>query len=241
MGSKNGSGARAGELSAALRTMIVEGELPPGIRVPERDLCERFAVSRTPLREALKILSAEGHVTLLPNRGARVATLTLTDVRELFEVSGALEALAGELACARATDADVGELATMTRQMVALYEARDLPPYYALNRAIHERIVTVAGSATLSALYQQVSARIRRARFVAPMTEPGWALAVAEHEGVANALQRRDGAAAAAILKTHLSNKGKDVVAAGFAVPDEPPGKRRGARRRQAASGQIAA
>lgn len=227
MGSKNGGGARAAELATALREMIIEGELPPGLRVPERELCERFGVSRTPLREALKVLATEGHVTLLPNRGARVATLTLTDVRELFEVSGALEALAGELACARATDTEIAEIAEMTRRMVALYAARDLPPYYALNRAIHERIVAIAASATLTGLYHQVSTRIRRARFVAPMTDAGWALAVAEHEGMANALLRRDGPAAAAILKTHLSNKGKDVVAAGFAVPDERPMERR--------------
>lgn len=231
MGTKDGNGARHEELAAALRTMIIDGELPPGLRVPEADLCARFAVSRTPLREALKVLAAEGHVTLLPNRGARVTTLTLTDVQELFEVTGALEALAGELACVAASDAALDNIAAMTREMVALHAARDLPPYYVLNRAIHERIVTLSGNATLIGVYQQVSARIRRARFVAPMTEKGWALAVAEHEGIANALLRRDGTAAAAILKTHLGNKGKDVVAAGFAVPaDAPP--RAGARRR---------
>lgn len=233
MGAKAGNGARHEELVAALRTMIMEGELPPAIRVPERELCERFAVSRTPLREALKILAAEGHVTLLPNRGARVSTLTLRDVRELFEVTGSLEALAGELACDHATDTEIAEIAGMTREMVALYAARDLAPYYALNRAIHERIVEISRNLTLAGLYQQVSARIRRARFVAPMTDAGWALAVAEHEGIANALARRDGQAAAGILKAHLGNKGKDVVAAGFAVPDDDAAP---ARRRRSSS-----
>src|SRR5918912_3286689 len=89
------------EVVARLREMLIEGLIPPGARVPERDLCAAFGISRTPLREALKVLAAEGHVTLLPNRGARAAKLTLKDVHDLFELCSGLEALAGELACER--------------------------------------------------------------------------------------------------------------------------------------------
>ena len=86
-------------LLAALRDLIELGELMPGVRVPERSLCERFGVSRTPLRECLKVLAAEGLVELLPNRGARVATLEDEHLVHLFEVIGALESEAGRLAC----------------------------------------------------------------------------------------------------------------------------------------------
>src|SRR5919206_3275669 len=87
------------EIVARLRDMLIEGVIPPGARVPERELCAAFGISRTPLREALKVLAAEGHVTLLPNRGARAAKLTSKDVQDLFEVCEGLEAIAGELAC----------------------------------------------------------------------------------------------------------------------------------------------
>src|SRR3989442_15977620 len=85
------------EVVSRLRHLLIEGEIPPGARIPERELCASFAISRTPLREALKVLAAEGLVVLLPNRGSRAAKLTQKDVKELFEVCDALEAAAGGL------------------------------------------------------------------------------------------------------------------------------------------------
>src|SRR5689334_7564574 len=84
------------EVVSRLRDMLLEGEIAPGARIPERDLCGKLEISRTPLREALKVLAAEGLVLLLPNRGARAAKLTEKDVQDLFEVCQGLEALAGE-------------------------------------------------------------------------------------------------------------------------------------------------
>ena len=95
------------ELVERLRELIVESTLEPGVRVPERELCERFAVSRTPLREALKVLASEGLLELLPHRGAQVTRLTAADLDEMFPVMGALEALAGELACTWITEAEM--------------------------------------------------------------------------------------------------------------------------------------
>src|SRR5471030_2909799 len=84
-----------------LRTLIIEGELAPGARLNERELCERLGVSRTPLREAFRMLAAEGLIVQLANRGAQVVALSEDDVRQAFDVMGALEGLAGELACDR--------------------------------------------------------------------------------------------------------------------------------------------
>src|SRR5699024_7083655 len=89
------------EAARRIRTMIPDGQLEPGTRVPERQLCERFGISRTPLREALKVLAAEGFVELLPNRGARVVRLSRRMLEDTFDVMSALEALSGELACKR--------------------------------------------------------------------------------------------------------------------------------------------
>ena len=202
------------QLTGRLRTLIVEGELAPGTRVPERELCDRFQVSRTPLREALKVLASEGLLELAPNRGARVAQLTVEAVEELFPVMGALEALAGELAARRITTEGLAEVRALHYQMVLHYERGELAPYFRLNQQIHERILDWAGNPTLVTLYRGLAGRIRRARYVANMTRDRWAQAVAEHEEILRALEARDGVALAQVLKRHLRNKCETVIEA---------------------------
>jgi len=205
------------EVVSRLRHILTEGEIAPGARIPERELCASLGISRTPLREALKVLAAEGLVVLLPNRGSRAAKLTQKDVKELFEVCEALEATAGELACPRISDQQLQEIAALQLDMVEHYRARDLLSYYRCNRQIHECIVRAADNAVLAGFYESVAARIRRARFIIPMNPEHWALAVQEHEGILNALQRRDARGLAHILRTHLRRKREEVVQAGFA------------------------
>ena len=205
------------EVVSRLRRMLVDGDIPPGARVPERELCVSFGISRTPLREALKVLAAEGHVVLLPNRGARAARLTRKDVQDLFEVCEGLEAIAGELACQRICDAQLDEIGALHAAMVEHHRNRDLAPYYRCNRLIHEAIVQAAGNAALAALYDSVTARIGRARYVVPMPPGQWDLAVREHEAILNALQRRDSLGLGHILRRHLRHKREEVERAGFA------------------------
>jgi DNA-binding GntR family transcriptional regulator len=205
------------EVVSRLREILLEGEIPPGARIPERDLCAKLEISRTPLREALKVLAAEGLVLLLPNRGARAARLTDKDVHDLFEVCQGLEALAGELACERISEERMKEISTAHAAMVRHYRDGNLVQYYRRNRQIHEAIVAAAANPVLSALYESVTARIRRARYVTPMTPQRWALAVQEHEAILNALTRRDGVGLAHILHAHLRHKRQEVIQAGFA------------------------
>src|SRR3569833_484890 len=200
-----------------IRAILLDGEIPPGARIPARELCERLGISRTPLREALMVLAAEGLVQLLPQRGSRAAKLTDKDMRDLFEVCQGLEALAGELACERITDAEIEAIAAAHAAMVQHYRDGDLIQYYRGNRAIHEAIVSTTRNPKLAGLYTSVTARIRRARYVTPMTPQRWALAVKEHEAVLYALQRRDGAGLSHILRAHLRHKREEVLQAGFA------------------------
>ena len=208
------------ELVAGLRDLIVEGELAPGARVPERQLCERFGVSRTPLREALKVLASEGLILLLPNRGARVAKLTAKDVEDMFQVMGALEALSGELACQRIEEAGIAEIRALHYQMLAHYARRQLSDYFRLNQQIHESIIAAAGNAVLSAQYQALSGRIRRARYLANMSRQRWDQAMEEHAAILDALAARDGNRLARVLQQHLRHKAEEVIRAGFAEPE---------------------
>lgn len=199
------------ELVVRLRDMIVEGEIAPGDRIPEKDLCARFGVSRTPLREALKVLASEGLLTLSPHRGAHVARLTVNDIEEMFPVIGALEALAGELACARLDEETLAEIRALHYQMVLHYQRGDRSAYFKLNQAIHEKILACAGNRTLTALHQSLSGRVSRARYQANMSAARWVQAVNEHEAILAALEARDGGGLSAILRRHLANKAETV------------------------------
>ncbi len=205
-------------LLANLREMINQGELAPAARVPERALCERFGVSRTPLREALKVLAAEGLVELLPNRGARVATLGDEHLTHLFEVIAALEAEGGRLACARITADAVADIQGLHDRMHAHFLRGELKEYFALNQAIHAAILHAAANPVLSATYSSLAGRITRARYMSNLIRPDrWQTAMDEHGAILAALVRRDGAALGALLAQHLRNK-RDIITEALAL-----------------------
>jgi len=195
------------ELTERLRTLITRGDLAPGEKVPEKDLCKQFGVSRTPLREALKVLASEGIVTLRPNRGAMVSALTAEELEEVFPVMGALEALSGEIACKRITDREVQAIRKLHEAMVQHWKNGELQPYFRLNQRIHEAILEATRNDTLKSIYRGLSGRILSARYIANMSPARWAKAVEEHEAILKALDARDGARLSKILKAHLANK----------------------------------
>ncbi len=196
-----------------LRDMIVEGELAPGARLNERVLCERLGVSRTPLREAMKMLAAEGLLALLPNRGATVPELSADEIRHTFELMAALEAANGELACARITEAELDKIRALHYEMLACYARRDLPGYYRRNHAIHALINLAARNPALTQTYRTVNARIQALRFRSNFNREKWEAAVEEHEQMIDALAKRDGARMRAILAKHLAHKCEAVLA----------------------------
>ncbi len=211
-------------VGARLRDMIVEGVLAPGTRLNERMLCEQLNVSRTPLREAFKTLAVEGLILLQPNRGAVVAQMSEPEIEQTFEVMGALEGLSGELACARATDDEVAEVRALHFEMLAAHTRRDLPAYYKLNHAIHDRMNAMARNAVLTETYQQINARIQSLRFRSNFNQDKWDLAVREHGAMLEALERRDGNALRLILQQHLRNKRDAVIAVLRAAQTLSPG-----------------
>jgi DNA-binding GntR family transcriptional regulator len=199
------------EVVLQLRDLIVEGFLKPGEKIQEAALCRQFGVSRTPLREALKALAAEGLLTLLPNRGAIVAKITPEAITELFPIMGALEALAGELACGSITEEALAELWVAHRHMVAHYERGEWAAYSKLNRGIHEAIFAAAGNPSLTALYHQLQVRTHSVRLIAQKSAARWQEAVEDHEKIMAALEQRDGKALAQTMIMHLQHKAETV------------------------------
>jgi DNA-binding GntR family transcriptional regulator len=202
-----------GQVAHRLRQMLVENRIAPGGKLNERELSEVLKVSRTPLREAIKMLAAEGLVELLPNRGAIAVELTETDVLNTFEVMAGLEAQSGELAARRVTDAELVEIKAMHFEMLAAFTRRDLPAYYRLNASIHSAINSAAKNAVLTSTYRQVNGRLQALRFRSNQNEEKWTSAVAEHARMIAALEARDAAAMRSVLLDHLHSK-RDVVIA---------------------------
>ena len=203
----------AAAVTERLRDMIVEGELPPGLKLNERVLCERLRISRTPLREAIKYLASEGLIDLLPRRGAAVKPITAAAVREMFVVLEALEQLAGELACIHATEGEIAEIRAVHYRMLVHYTRGELAPYFRCNQEIHMRLVSCAANATLANTYRSLNAHLRRARYMANLSRDRWDKAVAEHERILDALVNRDGKRLGSLLRSHLENKMQVVLA----------------------------
>ncbi|WP_255451492.1 GntR family transcriptional regulator [Trinickia terrae] len=196
----------------ALRKMIVEGALAPGARLNERDLCAVLGVSRTPLREALKVLAAEGLIDHQPNRGAVVAVMSAKDICETFDLLGCLESFAGELACAKSTITDLNELKALHYSMLACYSRGDLSGYYEYNRTIHDRINLLAGNDVLRQTYLALNRRVEGLRFRSNHDAQKWARAVAEHGQMIEALEARDGPRMAKLMRQHLDEKKQAVL-----------------------------
>ena len=199
------------QVAQRLRQMLVENRIAPGAKLNERELSELLHVSRTPLREAIKMLAAEGLVELVPNRGAIAVALSEEDVLNTFEVMGGLEAQSGELAAQRITEAELAEIQAMHFEMMAAYTRRDLSTYYRLNARIHDAISAAAKNPVLATVYAQVNARLQALRFRSNQDGDKWKRAVQEHERMIAALTARDPAAMRQVLLEHLRNK-RDVV-----------------------------
>jgi DNA-binding GntR family transcriptional regulator len=194
-----------------LRQLLTEGSIAPGDKLNERLLCERLGVSRTPLREAMRLLAAEGLLTLDPGRGATAPSLSPEEVGHTFDLIGELEGIAGEWAARHITDAELAELRALQFEMQAAFERRDLPAYYRINARVHECINAAARNPVLAATWRQLNARLHAWRFRSNQDEAKWAQALAEHAQILAALQARDGNALRVLLREHLRRK-RDAV-----------------------------
>src|ERR1700730_6856101 len=148
-----------------LSNLIVEAVLAPGRKLNERELCETLGISRTPLREAIKVLAAEGLIEISPNRGATVSKMSEAEIWETFELMSGLEAFSGELACERITPAELAEIKALHYEMLACRAQEDLSGYYTRNRQIHDKISEAARNSCLRQTYIAVNRRLQAMRF----------------------------------------------------------------------------
>jgi DNA-binding GntR family transcriptional regulator len=204
----------AEQIAGRLRTEIVSGRWAPGERLPEHLLCSRLNVSRTPLRQAFKVLESEGLIALLPHRGAVVTEPTPEDTHDKLIVLGTLECLAVELACERATDAEMAELKALHDEMMRCYTVHDVDGYYRLNDRVHRAVVRISKSGTITELHDLLTRHVDRVRNIVNIGEDLKDRSKHEHEMLIEAILVRDKSAARARMAEHMTSIREKIQAA---------------------------
>jgi DNA-binding GntR family transcriptional regulator len=196
-----------------IRNRIVKGELSGGDRIVERKLSVELAVSRTPVREALKLLRADGLIDISRHRGAQVTTYTSQEALDLFDAIAALESLAAQRLAESLSSGTLGQLEFLHARMKMHFRNAMLEPYFETNSAIHDLIIAECGNPILTESHGKLIVRARRGRFQAIMDENRWAQAVTEHEELMSALRVGDPDAAGKVWGRHLRHTGETVAA----------------------------
>jgi DNA-binding GntR family transcriptional regulator len=187
-----------------LRDMIVEGELVAGVVLPEMELCTSLGVSRTPIREALKLLVLDGLVEHLPQRGFAVRILAIDEARQMLELLAELEGFACALACTSASQEGIREIRQIHEAMLIAFRAGDMSRYFKLNQEIHDGIVALSGNLALADTHRRLSLKLRRVRFLSNRTESDWQSSVRDHEAIIKHLEARDAAALRPVMTRHV-------------------------------------
>jgi DNA-binding GntR family transcriptional regulator len=203
-------------IASALEHDIAEGRIAPGVRIDEAALAERFKVSRSPVREALRQLAASGMVEHRENRGAFVAEVTLEDVFDVYEVLAELEGLCAALAARRMTEPERREMRSLHERMGKLLAARHRERYIELDQAFHRLLIQAARNSALQEHIASCLRRIAAVRRVSMETVHDLAEAYAEHERLVGAVASRNGAEARRIMSQHVAlraEQAKDLVA----------------------------
>ncbi|MEO8120809.1 MAG: GntR family transcriptional regulator [Rhodoferax sp.] len=195
------------EVSVLLRDQIFAGTLAPGSFIDEAALCTSLKISRTPLREALKVLSAEGLVRHEPRRGCFVNEVSEQDLDEIFPVIAMLEGRCAFEAARNATDADIAALDVLHERLQKHAKARRINDYYATNYTIHEAIITLANNRWLAQVIADLRKILKLAR-LQQLHAPGrLEQSLSEHLAIYAALRARDCESADAAMRTHLTRQ----------------------------------
>jgi len=201
------------EVAQRLRERIFAHELPPGAWIDEQALAESFGISRTPMREALKVLAAEGLVTLKPRRGCYVSQVTERDLDDIFPVLALLEGRCAFEAVRKAGAADLRRLDGIHDRLERSAAAGDVERFFDANQVFHQALQELAGNRWLSQAIGDLRKVLKLVRRHSLRVEGRLAESLAEHRAVMEAIRARDPAAAERAMENHLMS-GRAALAA---------------------------
>lgn len=196
-----------------LRTLILSRNLSPGERLVQNDLAEQLGVSRTPVREALHQLASEGLVTILPNKGATVAKLELSDLEDIYSIRIALEGYGARLAAQQMDEHDLKELRAIVSEMKQVFALGDRWHLLEINRSFYQVLYSIAGRARLYDLimrYMDLADMYRRMAFT---IEHHYAATIADHERLLEALVQHDLETVERVAREQLERTASDLMA----------------------------
>ncbi|WP_415717895.1 FCD domain-containing protein [Roseibium sp.] len=190
----------------AIEEMIKSGDLVAGDRINESVLADQLGISRGPIREACRSLEQAGLLSNQTNRGMYVREMSVDEVKELYELRGALAGLVGELIVRKASDGQVQDLSELVDRMQTVADKSDTAAYYKLNLRFHDMLVEAAGNAALAETYQRIVNQLHLLRRRGLVQEGNLLVSNKEHRAIADALNARDLEAASQAMKQHVSN-----------------------------------
>jgi DNA-binding GntR family transcriptional regulator len=196
-----------------LRAAITGGQFAPGQRLIEKDLCDLMGVSRPSVREALRQVESEGLIVTIPNRGPTVSQLSTRDVASIYEVRGALEALAAQLFAASASDEQVAELDAAVTQLDGAYKTGDLEKIVVAKRIFYDVLLEGCGNNILPTLFRTMNARITQLRRVSLSSPKRATVSLREIRAVLRAIKQRDPDAAFKASLHHVKEASKVALA----------------------------
>lgn len=199
------------KLANQLRRDILRGNLTPGDSVKERAKADDLGVSRTPMREAIRIVAREGLITLRPSRSPIVAIPDIKAVTDDVEVLISIEKLSGKLACERATNTDIDEIAAITQQMSDNFSTMDAVDMFEIDMSFHSAIAKASHNKPLAEIHTRFLARLWRARFLAAVKRHNRRNMIAEHTSILIALRNREPLAVDTAIGKHLYQLSEDI------------------------------
>lgn len=200
------------EVAERLRERIFSHELPPGSWVDEQALADDYGISRTPLREALKVLASEGLVTLKPRRGCYVTEISERDLDEIFNVMALLEGQCALLSARKATDADLARLREIHDTLEQAAAADDIDNFFDANQAFHLLLQQLADNRWLQQVIEDLRKVIKLSRHYSLFSEGRLEQSLAEHRDLLAALTARDAERAEQIMREHLLSGRRALV-----------------------------
>ncbi|SPF78029.1 GntR family transcriptional regulator [Pseudoprimorskyibacter insulae] len=194
------------QIARQLRRDILRGKLAPGMTIKERDNAAEIGVSRTPMREAIRLLAREGLVILRPSRSPIVANPSLQDVTDWIEVLRALELLSGKLACERASDKEISEIEKLQQKMETSYDQMDPLDLFELDMQFHIAIARASHNPSLAETHSAYLARLWRARYLSAVRRRSRDRVLRQHWAIVEGLSKRDPDHVRTHLDSHLEH-----------------------------------
>lgn len=199
------------QIADSLREMIMTGELNNGDKINENHLCASMGISKTPLREALRVLSVEGLISLVPNRGSFVTKPSTSEIVEMFAVMGVLEGVCARSAAQKMTAADLAHLEALHTELEKNFKRRDQKEYIRINNQYHAFIQELAGNRTLNQIVNGLRKKILLYRFQSLNLQGRFEESIEEHRELLDAFRKRAAAKAEAIMKNHLHKQSQAI------------------------------